>query len=263
MIYAEERYNNIMRLLTDKGRISSAELSSALNISRETIRRDLNRLAQEGRLVKTRGGAILPDASLTSLDFPYTAREKANRTEKSDLCAYAARFIQERDTIFLDNSSTVTHLIRFIPKQYPLNFLVYSISLLLTLSNMHNPNWNVFSLGGMLSYTTMSSTRTLALSALDNFMPSKAFLSCHSITRDFYATDSYMEDVELKRRALDISAETFLLADASKLNHPGVIKVASSVEFDHIITNEKAAPFFVNDLRENGCNIHLAPHITK
>ena len=41
MIYAEERYNNIMRLLTDKGRISSAELSSALNISRETIRRDL------------------------------------------------------------------------------------------------------------------------------------------------------------------------------------------------------------------------------
>lgn len=48
MIYAEERYNNIMRLLTDKGRISSAELSSALNISRETIRRDLNRLAQEG-----------------------------------------------------------------------------------------------------------------------------------------------------------------------------------------------------------------------
>ena len=61
MIYAEERYNNIMRLLTDKGRISSAELSSALNISRETIRRDLNRLAQEGRLVKTRGGAILPE----------------------------------------------------------------------------------------------------------------------------------------------------------------------------------------------------------
>lgn len=85
MIYAEERYNNIMRLLTEKGRISSAELSSALNISRETIRRDLNRLAQEGRLVKTRGGAILPDASLTSLDFPYTAREKANRTEKIGL----------------------------------------------------------------------------------------------------------------------------------------------------------------------------------
>ena len=49
MIYAEERYNNIMRLLTDKGRISSAELSSALNISRETIRRDLNRLAS-GRM---------------------------------------------------------------------------------------------------------------------------------------------------------------------------------------------------------------------
>ena len=101
MIYAEERYNNIMRLLTEKGRISSAELSSALNISRETIRRDLNRLAQEGRLVKTRGGAILPDASLTSLDFPYTAREKANRTEKSDLCAYAARFIQELSLIHI------------------------------------------------------------------------------------------------------------------------------------------------------------------
>ena len=63
-------------------------------------------------------------------------------------------------------------------------------------------------------------------------MPTKAFLSCHSITKDLHATDSYMEDVELKRRALDISAETFLLADASKLNHPGVIKVASSVEFD-------------------------------
>ena len=100
------------------------------------------------------------------------------------------------------------------PQTVSAELLVYSISLLLTLSNMHNPNWNVFSLGGMLSYTTMSSTRTLALSALDNFMPTKAFLSCHSITRDFYATDSYMEDVELKRRALDISAETFLLADA-------------------------------------------------
>lgn len=263
MIYAEERYNNIMRLLTEKGRVSSAELSSALNISRETIRRDLNRLAQEGRLVKTRGGATLTDASLTSLDFPYTAREKANRTEKADLCAFAASFIQERDTIFLDNSSTVTHLIRFIPKQYPLNLLVHSIPLLLTLANMHNPNWNVFSLGGMLNCTTMSSSRTLMLAALNNFMPTKAFISCHSINKDYFATDSYMEDVEIKCRALEISAETFLLADASKMNHPGVIKIASSNKFDHIITNEKAAPFFIEELTNHGCNVHRVPHLTK
>ena len=96
MIYAEERYNNIMRLLTEKGRISSAELSSALNISRETIRRDLNRLAQEGRLVKTRGGAILPDASLTSLDFPYTARNSCvNRltaVRQNVICVSIFRF---------------------------------------------------------------------------------------------------------------------------------------------------------------------------
>ena len=263
MIYAEERYNRILELLSQKGRVDSSELVDVLNTSRETIRRDLNKLAEEGHLIKTHGGAILPDHTASGFDFPFTAREKAHPVEKADICAWAAQNIHEPETIFLDNSSTVGHLLEFIPRQYKLNILVNSVPLLLRFCQMQNPNWNIISLGGSLVYPTMSVNRYLTTDALKNFRPTKAFLSCHSIDENFIATDSYLDDVELKRYAAELSEETYLLVDHSKLNRSGVMKIADATLFDHIVTDEKADPDFLAELKTLHGSVHLAPTRTK
>lgn len=257
MIYAEERYNKIMELLSKQGSIYVTELMTALNISRETVRRDLNKLAQDGLLLKTHGGAVLPNASQSGFDYPFATRQQANRAEKAQLCAYAAQSIQEADTLFLDNSSTVAHMIKFIPKQYHLNIIVNSVPLLLELAHTRNPNWNIFSLGGSLVYNTVSTGRHLAVKAFENFRPSKAFLSCHSVDNRYLATDSYLDDIELKRCALELSDETFLLADYSKFGHPGSMKIVEVSHFSHIITNEKADPVFIQHLRSQDCDVHI------
>lgn len=259
MIYTEERHNKILELLNQNGRVDSTELMLLLNTSRETIRRDLNALADKGMLIKTHGGAISPQN--TSLDFftPLKARENTLPTEKKALCCFAAKNVKDYDTIYLDNSTTVSHIIYYIPKQCKVTFITNSVHLLTEFSIMHNINWTVISLGGALDYSTSSTFHYLAITNLKNFKPNKAFISCHGIDKDFSVTDTRVDDIELKHYILKTCKETFLLADSSKMQREGVSIIGDAASFHRIITNDNIDPLFLSRLNTHGCKLQLVP----
>jgi DeoR/GlpR family transcriptional regulator of sugar metabolism len=259
MSYAEERYNKILELLSQNGRVDAIELMTILNTSRETVRRDLNCLSKKGLLVKTHGGAIAPKNNTFEIFRPLKDRENSYQLEKQALCRYAAKAINEHDTIFLDNSTTITRIINYIPKQYNLTVITNSISLLSQFFMLHNPNWNIIALGGTLDYKTYSTNRYFAINNLYNFKPNKSFISCHGIDDDFSVTDTNMDDVEIKRYIVDACKETFLLADYSKIQRKGVVKIADASMFHSIITNDNIDSTFLSNLTAHGCVVQLAP----
>lgn len=258
----KERRNKILDLIAKNGHVNSTELMKILNTSRETIRRDLNALSKKGLLIKTYGGAVSPGKQ-TSGFIPLKAREKSHLVEKQAICSHAAKAIKEYDTIFLDNSSTVMHIIQYIPKQYHITFITNSVRLLTEFLILHNPNWNVINLGGALDYGTYSTGRYLTINNLRNFKPNKAFISCHGIDEDFTVTDTRMDDVEIKKYVVETCDETYLLADYSKLPSKGVIKISDAAVFHSIITNNNADALFLSHLHSHGCKVQLAPPISK
>ncbi len=255
MVIAEERYKRILDILQEKDYVSTTELIEALGTSRETVRRDLNTLAARGALIKTHGGASSKESITALYDAPIILREAACVSEKKILCKYAADFIEDKDNIFIDDSSTAAHLINYIPKSYHITLITYSIKLLLELARLKTTNWNIISLGGTFDFRTLSANGYLTTSNLSIFKPTKAFMSCHGIDKDFNVTDGYLYEVEIKRALLKNSQETFLLADHSKLPRSGVMRVEDSLAYDHIITNKCSEPAFTEALIKRGCNL--------
>ncbi len=261
MICAEERYAKILDLLKEKEFVSTTELISLLDTSRETVRRDLNTLAERGALVKTHGGATSKERAGTLYDTPVLLRETANVLAKREICEYAARFIQDNDHIFIDSSSTAAHLINYIPKNHHITLITYSIRLAYEIARLKAANWTVICLGGVLDYNTLSTGNYLTLENLARFRPSKSFLSCHGIDERFDVTDSYTNDVEIKRTLLRSSQETFLLADHSKLMRNGVILIDDARTFDHLIVDGSSDMDFVEALRKHGCEVTVVPGV--
>jgi len=255
-----QRHQKILELIESKGKVSTVELTELLHTSRETVRRDLNFLSDKGLLIKTHGGAISMEHKAAFGFFtPLNNRRNAYQQEKQALCRHAASLVEEYDTIYLDNSTTVEHLIDYIPKYYKLTFVTNSVLLLTRFSMLHNQNWKVISLGGMLSYETCSVNRFIAMNSLRLFEPNKAFLSCHGIGEDFFVTDTEIDDVEIKKYIVSSCKETVLLADYSKIPRPGVIKIADASAFHTIVTNNNVNPEFLCRLVSHDCNVKLIP----
>lgn len=258
----QERHSKIIDVLAKNGHVRTAELAKLLATSRETIRRDLNILAEQGLLIKSHGGAVLPEKD-TPAFVPIKEREKTNFLEKQALCAYAAKAVKEFDTIFLDTSTTVLPLQHFIPRNYRLTFISNSIRLIAELAHLQNPNWTVVALGGIVDYEIFSSSRYLAMNNLQHFKPNKAFLSCRGIDSDLTVCDTKLDDVEIKSYVVANCPETYLLADHSKLGAPGMVKAADAAAFHRIVVTEEADPLFLSRLTAHGCQVQIAPPLKR
>ena len=99
--------------LAELGSVRTIELAAALDVTDETIRRDLEVLEQRGELVRIHGGAVRP--SQTREEIPLTERQLVNREAKTAIAKVAARRIQPNDTIFIDASSTALTLAEHLP----------------------------------------------------------------------------------------------------------------------------------------------------
>ena len=101
---ALERRNLILEKLQDEKRVVVSELSQLYSVSEETIRRDLEKLEQDGFATKSYGGAVLNEN--VGIDMPLNIRSKKNVAAKQKMAEIAASLIHDGDHIMLDASST-------------------------------------------------------------------------------------------------------------------------------------------------------------
>ena len=110
----EERHRRILQILGDRNAVTVAELSQQLNISESTIRRDLNTLADMGKLNKVFGGATALTQSSGIFETDVANRTNTMNEEKTVIARYAATLINDDDFVFIDAGTTTLRLIDFI-----------------------------------------------------------------------------------------------------------------------------------------------------
>lgn len=263
-MYTEERQSKILNSLSTAGRIDVSELSSMFQVSRETIRRDLRLLEREHKLLRTHGGAILPEQDASAFK-PKDAAEPSvevrttlNIPEKEIICKYAAARIVNGDTIFVDNSTTCIHLYQYIPQNMQITFLTNSIPFLVECAKTSCPNHTIVCLGGILKKTNLSIYGNVALENAKQYFPSKAFISCTGITDQSQVTDSGIQEIDIKKTLLSVSKEVYLLADHTKFRSAGQVYLSSLSEMDYIITDAHADYSYLKLSEEIKNKIHIA-----
>jgi DeoR/GlpR family transcriptional regulator of sugar metabolism len=210
------------------------DLARQFGVTEETIRRDLEKLETEGKLMRSHGGAVAPVA-ITG-ERHYSERQLANAREKSAIARVAVALIEEGDTVVLDASSTVLQLARLLP-DIDVTVLTNSIQVALTLAD--RPRIRVVGTGGTLSTASLSFAGPQAEQSLEKYFVNKAFLSCTGVDTEFGLSDINERQALLKIKMMEISARTFLLVDHSKFGARSLRRFSRLEDVDEIITDSQ------------------------
>ena len=209
---AEQRARAILQQVSQHQTVSVADLCQMTGASEATIRRDLNTLARQGRLVKIHGGATsLEEEEFLAREPDLDTKQRYAR-EKERIARYAASLVSGDDVVYLDTGTTILHMANHLKDSEAL-FVTSSIDLAGMLSAHRR---QVYLLGGALKPGTVDIVGAEALSSLQRYNFTKIFLGTSgvSITQGFTTPDP--EAAALKSLAAARAQSVYVLADSSK-----------------------------------------------
>ncbi len=234
---AIERRNQILEILQRDKRVVVSDLSSAFEVTEETIRRDLEKLEKEGFARKTYGGAILNESF--NVDLPFTVRKKANVSNKEYIADIICSMIEDGDHIMMDASSTAVYAAKHLKNKKNITLITNSIEILLELSEV--AGWKVLSTGGMLKEGSLSLVGYQAEKMLENYHVDKAVISCKGLDMERGITDSNEMEAQIKKLMLESASTKILAADSSKFDKISFTRIGGLDNLDYVITDKEPA----------------------
>jgi len=249
----EERRTQILQIVRSAGRARVNELATHFNTSAVTIRNDLNALHQRGLVLRSHGGAVLPDTILR--ESPVHERLKANADEKRRIGAMAAKLIQDGETIILDSGTTTLEIARQIKKKQGLQIITNGVNIAAELLDARDIQ--VFIVGGTVRGESASISGRFTEEMFAQFSADKMFLSGAGCDLDFGVSGANLEETMVNRAMLRISREIILVADASKFSKRSMSRITHFSEIDTVISDSNLSEDVQEKLRSLGCNLIL------
>lgn len=221
-----QRQNDIMRLLHTEKELTVKEICARLYYSPATVRRDLTELEGQGLLKRSFGGAVLTETYADQLPLALRAAERI--PEKKRICARAAQFLREGETVFLDASSTTYFLAPYL-KGKEITVITNNPLLCVVLSEMKVKN---FCTGGEMLNSSLALCGPDAERYLRGVRAHRCFFSARGAGNG-EISDSSKAERDVKLAMLERSKEHYFLCDFSKreLSFPYRIAALSEVNF--------------------------------
>lgn len=232
-MFAPERRQFILDALTQTGRVEVSQLALNLAVSEDTVRRDLQLLAQQGVLQKTHGGAV----SLATAQIGFPARSQVRREAKTRIGELAASLVQPYQTLFIDAGTTALALARAIGVQ-PVRVITNSLDVAHLLSE--RPAVDLIVTGGSWSRSEHHLSGPAALATVSRYRADLAFIGACAIHPQLGITANEEPDAELKATMLANAATGVLLADASKFGQIAPHFVAKLADFRYLVSDSPA-----------------------
>lgn len=251
-----ERYEKIVQIVDERGSIRVSELSDICGVTEETIRRDLDRLENSGKLKRSHGGAV--SINEHKQETPYFTREVQNIEEKKRIAEKAIQLVNENERILLDASSTAWYMAAQIPN-IPLTVLTNSIKVAYELSSKNNIQ--VVSTGGILSPRSLSYVGPLAERSLEYYHVDKAFISCGGANIQRGISDPNELQARLKQKMIELSDEVIVMIDHSKFGVQSFAHITSWIDIEHLITDEIIDKTTMDFFKKNKVNVFSIPKI--
>ena len=211
----EKRHEIILQLLRKKGSITVNEIKDELGISESTIRRDLNTLDEEGRLVKVFGGAVSVNYGFSGKEPTVSQKKEINLETKKSIARYAAALIEPDDFVYIDAGTTTGCMIDYIKEKratYVTNAVTHARSLAIA-------GFRVILIGGELKGSTEAVVGSSAVEGLKEYNFNKGFFGANGISIKSGITTPDISEAAVKRMAAAHCSCKYVLADSDKFDN--------------------------------------------
>ncbi|EKS7195659.1 L-fucose operon activator [Enterobacter ludwigii] len=230
----EARQQTIIDLLIQHHSLTTDVLSTQLNVSKETIRRDLSELQAQGKVLRNHGRAKYIHRENQDSGDPFHIRLKSHFTHKADIAREALEWIEAGMVIALDASSTCWYLARQLPD---IDIQVFTNSHPICLELGKREQIQLISSGGKLErkygcYVNPSLISQIKLLDIDLFI-----FSCEGIDSHGGLWDSNRVNAGFKSLLLKRASQSLLLIDKSKFNRSGEARIGHLDEVTHIVSD--------------------------
>jgi DeoR/GlpR family transcriptional regulator of sugar metabolism len=242
----------LLDLLKKEGRIVAKTVAVQLEVSEDTIRRDLRELAGEGLLQRVHGGAL--PASPAMADF--AARQHIAVDDKSAIGRAAATLIQPGQVVFIDGGTTSAQLVRHLPPGLRATVITHSPSVAVDLST--HPTIEVIMLGGRLFKHSVVGVGSATVEAIRQVRADLYFMGVCSVHPEAGLSTGDFEEACVKRALSAASAETIVLASPEKLATASPYQVIPLDELSGLVTMASVPDELLAPYRARGISIHLA-----
>lgn len=226
----EERQAYIVHQINLHNKVLSSDLSVQLNVSEDTIRRDLNELAENGQVLKVYGGALSK-----SFQFPFQEGHVYAKDAKKEIARKGLTLIQSGMTILAGGGTTMIELARMVPNDVQCTF--FTISPLVALELAEKENLEVILMGGKLSRNTNIVSGAQVINEMSEIKVDLCLLGTNSLSVEDGITDSDWEVVQIKRAMLKCSKKLAILSIAEKLNSNQRMRVAPLRDVTYLVTD--------------------------
>lgn len=207
-----ERQALILSRLQEEKKVLSSDLSMQLNVSEDTIRRDLKELASEGKLLKVHGGAIITSQNL----YAYKENEIYDHDKKLEVAKKALQLIEDNDVLIIGGGTTNLELVSLMPPDLGVTVFTYSLPIAMRLSD--HPKIDVILFGGKLMKRAQVTIGLDMIQYISKIRADACFLGSSGIDIDAGLMEIDWEVSQLKRAIVGVSDKVVIMSTSEKID---------------------------------------------
>jgi DeoR/GlpR family transcriptional regulator of sugar metabolism len=247
-----KRKQYLMDRLQRDGQLVAKTLCEELNVSEDTIRRDLREMAREGLLLRVHGGAL--PASPAMGDF--AARTQIAPEEKVAIGRAAARLVQDGQVVFVDGGTTSAQLVRHLSPQLKATIVTHSPSIAVEL--VAHPGIEVIMLGGRLFRHSVVGVGAATIEAIGKVRADLYFMGVCSVHPTAGLSTGDFEEAAVKRALCHAAAETIVLASSEKLDTASPYQVVALTEIAGMVVAGTTPAALLAPYKQLGISLYCA-----
>ena len=244
----KERQAFILHKVNLHNRVLSSDLSQAINVSEDTIRRDLQELSDFGKLIKVHGGALSKSFSSSFNSSKIYAIESKKRIAQK-----AASLIKDGMFILTSGGTTITEMAKALPESLKATFITGSLQA--AIEYTHHPNIDIIFIGDKVLKSSQITVGGEAIAKIKQIKADLCFLGINALDLNHGLTDNDWEVVQLKKAMIESSAKVVALSISEKLNTTQRIKVCDIQDINILITELDDNSPLLDAYKKNGLQI--------
>jgi DeoR/GlpR family transcriptional regulator of sugar metabolism len=258
-IFREERLRMILNILSQEKKVVVKDLAGKFNLSSSSIRLDLGELESRGLIIRTHGGAIIPNETRNELVLSKNVlkqREETFADEKQRIANAVVDLINDGDSIMIDGGSTNYYIAKMLHQKRGLTIITTSTHILPILSQIKDAN--IFLTGGLYQREFEDLIGEISLEIISRFSPDKTIMGIDGISIKQGLTTTEPSMALQKRKMTSISRHLIVVADSSKIGKVCLAHVADLSQAKIIVTDKNVSKNDVVAIRELGPEIITA-----
>jgi len=226
-----ERQAYILHQLNLHNKVLSSSLCTEIQVSEDTIRRDLLELAEEGKIIKVHGGAL--SHSFSQFHFP--SANFYSQSGKNIIAQKAVSLIKDGMCVLTGGGTTIIEMARCLPMNLKATFITGSIPVVVEYLN--HPNIEVIVIGDKVSKNSKITVGQDSINQIKQVKPDLCFLGINALDIEHGITDNDWEIVQVKKTMVESSQKTICLTIAEKINTFQPLRICSIDKINMLITD--------------------------